>query len=122
MVVPSDGSAPQPVMSQYGTSMFFTLDRLNSDNLSHAHLRTSGDDKTGLVQIGFEDLLNGGDKDFDDSRFSIDVGWRMSGASPPPRFGRWSRPMMCCAARWRRQGLWRFRQGPALRRERERSS
>ncbi len=80
--VPSDGSAPQPVMSQYGTSMFFTLDRLNSDNLSHAHLRTSGDDKTGLVQIGFEDLLNGGDKDFDDSRFSIDVGLENVGSFP----------------------------------------
>jgi serralysin len=70
--VPKDGSAALQVKTQYGTSMFFTKDALNIDNISH--VRTVGSEVTGVVQIGFEDLLNGGDKDFDDSRFSIDVG------------------------------------------------
>ncbi len=69
---PSDGSAPQQAKSHYGTAIFFSRDALNSDNISH--VRTAADEATGIVKIGFEDLLGGGDKDFDDAQFSIDVG------------------------------------------------
>jgi serralysin len=70
--VPADGSPAQRVTGQYGTSMFFTQDSLNGDNLGH--VKTTADAKTGLVNLGFEDLVGGGDKDFDDGRLTIDVG------------------------------------------------
>jgi len=45
---------------------------LNADGLAH----TVGlvNSEKGLVTLGFEDLYNGGDLDFDDSIFSIDIG------------------------------------------------
>lgn len=45
---------------------------LNADGLAH----TVGlvNSEKGLVTLGFEDLYNGGDLDFDDSVFSIDIG------------------------------------------------
>ena len=44
-----------------GVPAFFSDENLNSDNLDH----TVHNDLEGL-QIGFEDLVNGGDEDFDD--------------------------------------------------------
>jgi serralysin len=55
-----------------GTSLFFTNQSLNGDGLGHTRLTT--DPATGLVRIGFEDLWGGGDRDFDDVVFTIDVG------------------------------------------------
>jgi serralysin len=69
--VPADGSAAIQVQTEKG-KLFFSRDSLNHDNISH--VRTVADEKTGIVKIGFEDLLGGGDKDFDDVQFSIDVG------------------------------------------------
>lgn len=48
-----------------------TLD-LNPDNLVHAVGRLNTD--KGEMALGFEDLYNGGDLDFDDSIFSVDLG------------------------------------------------
>lgn len=45
---------------------------LNPDNILH----TTGVLKTdeGTITLGFEDLFNGGDRDFDDSVFTVDIG------------------------------------------------
>jgi serralysin len=48
-----------------------TLD-LNPDNLVHTVGRFNTD--KGEMALGFEDLYNGGDLDFDDSIFSVDIG------------------------------------------------
>lgn len=64
------------IRSQYGTSVFHSLNGpeggLNGDN--YDHVTGEVDTQAGTVRIGFEDLWNGGDKDFDDSVFSIDIG------------------------------------------------
>lgn len=64
------------VKSQYGTSVFHSYGGaeagLNGDN--YDHVNGVVDVATGSVTIGFEDLWKGGDKDFDDSVFSIDIG------------------------------------------------
>ncbi len=53
---------------QYGTTTFHSADDgskgLNGDNLNHVKVSASAD---GSVRIGFEDLKNGGDKDYDNS-------------------------------------------------------
>lgn len=45
---------------------------LNSDNIEHTMGYFQAD--SGTIQIGFEDLWKGGDRDFDDSVFSVDIG------------------------------------------------
>jgi len=45
---------------------------LNADGLAHTVGLVNSD--KGFVTLGFEDLYNGGDLDFDDSVFSIDIG------------------------------------------------
>lgn len=60
------------VETQYGTKSFHTYSALNSDGINHATGVVTV--KDGVVRIGFEDLLNGGDNDFDDSIFTIDIG------------------------------------------------
>jgi len=45
---------------------------LNADGLAHTVGLVNSD--KGVVTLGFEDLYNGGDLDFDDSVFSIDIG------------------------------------------------
>lgn len=61
------------VRSQYGTETFHSAATgINSDNMDH--VKGTVDPLTGDVRIGFEDLKNGGDKDFDDSTFTINVG------------------------------------------------
>jgi Ca2+-binding RTX toxin-like protein len=81
--VPADGSKPILVKTKYGADLFSSNDRMNTDNI--AHIRTRADEKTGLVEIGFEDLLGGGDKDFDDVRVTIDVGVGNVNAFPSSR-------------------------------------
>jgi serralysin len=68
----NDAGLATLVNSQYGSSLFFTNASQNADGLGH--VRVVSDVNTGLVKIGFEDLLNGGDRDFDDLVFTVDVG------------------------------------------------
>ncbi|MEL6622694.1 MAG: calcium-binding protein [Pseudomonadota bacterium] len=62
--------------SQYGTSVFHSVvgenNALNVDGLEH--VRGYASPAEGTVKIGFEDLKNGGDKDYDDSVFTVDIG------------------------------------------------
>lgn len=64
------------VKSTYGTSIFHSVDDgslgLNGDKLNHVVGKV--DVTTGTVKIGFEDLKGGGDKDYDDSVFTLDLG------------------------------------------------
>lgn len=46
--------------------------KLNPDNT--VHTVGASDSEEGTIQIGFEDILGGGDNDFDDSVFTVDVG------------------------------------------------
>ena len=53
-----------------GVPAFFSDDNLNSDNLDH----TVDSNYSGMQQqLGFEDLVNGGDKDFDDIVMNVTV-------------------------------------------------
>ncbi|WP_417668702.1 DUF4114 domain-containing protein [Roseibium sp.] len=56
----------------YHTAAYDSTVSLNPDNLLH----TTGVLKTdaGTLTLGFEDLYNGGDLDFDDSVFTVDIG------------------------------------------------
>jgi serralysin len=56
----------------YHTAAYGTTVALNPDNILH----TTGVLKTdaGTITLGFEDLYNGGDRDFDDSVFTVDIG------------------------------------------------
>ncbi len=60
------------VKTQTGTDLFFMNSGQNSDGMGH--VRLTSDTTTGIVKVGFEDLLNGGDRDFDDVVFTINVG------------------------------------------------
>jgi Ca2+-binding RTX toxin-like protein len=64
------------VKSAYGTSVFHSVDDgskgLNGDKMNH--VKAEVDTATGVLKIGFEDLKGGGDKDFDDSVFTVDLG------------------------------------------------
>lgn len=64
------------IKSAYGTSVFHSVDDgtkgLNGDKLNH--VVASVDATTGSIKIGFEDLKGGGDKDFDDSVITLNIG------------------------------------------------
>lgn len=62
------------IKSQYGVDMFHSTgdEKLNRDG--YDHVNGQGDIMAGKVKIGFEDLWKGGDKDFDDSVFTVDIG------------------------------------------------
>ena len=72
--------------SQYGTSVFHSVmgenGAMNRDGMDH--VRAEADTQAGTVEIGFEDLMNGGDKDFDDSVFVIDLGVTNTALLPRP--------------------------------------
>ncbi len=68
-----DGSGKMTdIKTQYGTSIFTSSQANNGDGLKHEV--TTVDPLTGKITVGFEDLWKGGDKDFDDARFTIDIG------------------------------------------------
>ena len=69
--VAADGTETD-VKTQYGTSLFTTNTADNGDGYQHA--RTTVDPLTGKLSVAFEDLQNGGDQNFWDANFSIDVG------------------------------------------------
>jgi serralysin len=61
------------IKSQYGVDMFHSVNSsINADK--YDHVKGGSDALDGTVRIGFEDLWKGGDKDFDDSVFKIDIG------------------------------------------------
>jgi Ca2+-binding RTX toxin-like protein len=64
------------VKSAYGTTLFHSVDDgskgLNGDKLDH--VKTSIDVEAGTMTFGFEDLKGGGDKDFDDAVFTVNIG------------------------------------------------
>ncbi|WP_029066240.1 DUF4114 domain-containing protein [Labrenzia sp. DG1229] len=67
-----DGAKTLVQYDPYHTSAHGDTVNLNPDNLLH----TTGVLKTdaGTLTLGFEDLFNGGDRDFDDSVFTVDIG------------------------------------------------
>ncbi|MEL7303039.1 MAG: DUF4114 domain-containing protein, partial [Pseudomonadota bacterium] len=75
------------VQSQYGDSVFHSVmgdnKALNVDGMDH--VKAYADTREGTVKIGFEDLKNGGDKDFDDSVFTIDLGVTNTALLPRPQ-------------------------------------
>ncbi len=80
------------VKSQYGSATFQSLQvaeggaGLNPDGL--IHLKSELDAKSGIFRMGFEDLMNGGDKDFDDVVFTFDVGKKNADAMVVKSTGR----------------------------------
>ena len=63
------------IKSQYGNEVFHNSNKsgwLNADGFNH--VKGEGDALDGKIKIGFEDLINGGDKDFDDVSFTLDIG------------------------------------------------
>ena len=66
------------IQTQYGTNTFHSAAdpdngyALNADRFAHTVGRVEAAD--GTIVLGFEDLWNGGDKDFDDIVFRFDVG------------------------------------------------
>ena len=67
-----DGTQTEIIRHQYHTAAHDETVDLNPDGLLH----TVGILKTdaGTLTLGFEDLYNGGDRDFDDSVFTVDLG------------------------------------------------
>jgi serralysin len=72
--IDQDGSETQLVYNSYHTAAGVNNGnyQLNPDGI--AHTVGLADSDAGLITLGFEDLYNGGDKDFDDSVFSVDIG------------------------------------------------
>jgi len=70
--VADDGTQTEIRTHSYHTAAHGENVGLNPDGLLH----TTGVLKTdkGTVTLGFEDLYNGGDRDFDDSVFTVDIG------------------------------------------------
>jgi serralysin len=64
------------VKSTYGSTIFHSTDNgslgLNGDKLNH--VVSTVDNINGTVKIGFEDLKLGGDKDYDDTVFTVSLG------------------------------------------------
>jgi serralysin len=67
-----DGTKTLIQYDPYHTAAYGNTVALNPDNILH----TTGVLKTdaGTITLGFEDLYNGGDRDFDDSVFTVDIG------------------------------------------------
>ncbi|MCB1734811.1 MAG: DUF4114 domain-containing protein [Gammaproteobacteria bacterium] len=69
---------------------YFTDDALNPDGISHVVAGLLPE--KGLLTIGFEDLYGGGDRDYDDVVFAIDIGIenarRIAAGAPEP--GEWA--------------------------------
>ncbi len=71
VTVAADG-AETKLSTNYGTSLFTTNTSDNGDGYQHA--RTTVDPLTGKLSVAFEDLQNGGDQNFWDANFSINIG------------------------------------------------
>ena len=73
-LVGEDGTETQIVHHIYHTAAGVENDdyALNPDGIAHTVGMLDTDE--GTIKLGFEDLYNGGDRDFDDSVFTIDIG------------------------------------------------
>ncbi len=60
------------VHTQYWTDLFTTNTSANVDGYQHAQVTT--DPVTGQLHVAFEDLINGGDQNFYDANFTVDIG------------------------------------------------
>ncbi len=76
LVHESEDGVETVVRSQYGDSIYHSYggaeSGLNGDGFNHVTAEV--DTASGSVKIGFEDLKGGGDKDFDDSVFTFNIG------------------------------------------------
>jgi len=70
--VADDGTETHLVHHTYHTAGYGDQVDLNPDGLDHTVGLLETDE--GLLRLGFEDLYNGGDKDFDDAVFTVDIG------------------------------------------------
>ncbi|MBV6633044.1 MAG: DUF4114 domain-containing protein [Alphaproteobacteria bacterium] len=70
--VAEDGTETEIRVDKYHTAAFGEHQQLNADGLLHTAGILKPD--AGTLTIGFEDLYNGGDRDFDDSVFTVDIG------------------------------------------------
>ena len=68
----SDSGVETIVRSQYGQSVFHSISALNGDKFNH--VKAEVDVKSGSAKIAFEDLWGGGDRDYDDSIFTVKFG------------------------------------------------
>ena len=60
------------VHTQYWTDIYTTNTKSNADGFQHAKVTT--DPVTGQLHVAFEDLQGGGDKNFFDANFTVDIG------------------------------------------------
>lgn len=67
-----DGSESELLHNKYHTAGYGDDVQLNPDDMDHTVGLLKTDE--GVLRLGFEDLFNGGDRDFDDAVFSIDIG------------------------------------------------
>ncbi len=67
-----DGTQTLIKFNPYHTAAYGDTVGLNPDSILHTTGVLKSD--AGTITIGFEDLFNGGDKDFDDSVFTVDIG------------------------------------------------
>lgn len=67
-----EGQQTQIQIDPYHTSAFGDTVNLNPDGILHTTGVLKAD--AGTITLGFEDLYNGGDRDFDDSVFTVDIG------------------------------------------------
>ena len=72
--VDEDSSETQLVYNAYHTAAGVENNNFQLNPDAIAHTVGLADSDAGLITLGFEDLYNGGDRDFDDAVFSVDVG------------------------------------------------
>lgn len=84
-----DAGSETAIRSQYGYALFHSIGsdengyRPNPDSFDHVVGRAST--VTGEILIGFEDLYNGGDRDYDDTVISVELGQQnIVSLLPPP--------------------------------------
>ncbi len=60
------------VQTAQGTAVYTTNTSLNDDGFDHGHVTV--DPTTGVMSVAFEDLWGGGDQNFHDANFTINIG------------------------------------------------
>ncbi|MDD1830145.1 tandem-95 repeat protein, partial [Photobacterium sp. ZSDE20] len=73
LVFAGDDGSETVIRSQFGDAIFHggSSENLNQDNFQHTHTTLNDD---GQIVYGIEDWLGGGDRDYDDFMFTIDMG------------------------------------------------
>ena len=70
------------ISSEYGTDVYHSIAGLNGDGAEH--VKAEVDSMSGTLTIGFEDLIDGGDGDFNDNVIQIDIGQINAALLPRP--------------------------------------